>query len=76
MWRPDSSAVVSGEATVAWAAVIVLSGADALSVLNDKYDIQISESNSGNKSDDIKNVYNSIKDAPNYPEGFEPGKNI
>ena len=26
-------------------------------------------------SDDLKNIYNSIKESPNYPEGFQPRKN-
>ena len=29
----------------------------------------------GSSSDELKNVYNSIKESPNYPEGFEPRQN-
>ena len=34
---------------------------------------EVEEGNSD--SDDLKNIYNSIKESPNYPEGFQPRKN-
>ncbi|MDM8126278.1 RHS repeat domain-containing protein [Mediterraneibacter glycyrrhizinilyticus] len=70
---------------VAWEGVAMI-GAGAIAVksaLGNMFKVSISKSDSGNTnsseggndSSELENVYNSIKESPNYPEGFEPRQN-
>ena len=70
---------------VAWEGVAMI-GAGAIAVksaLGNIFKVSISKSDSGNTnsseggndSSELENVYNSIKESPNYPEGFEPRQN-
>ena len=72
-----SPALVAGTATAVVAknagATLVENGNIHLSQANDD-DFSSSEKRS-NSSNELKNVYNSIKESPNYPKDFEPVKN-
>ncbi len=66
------SGVVAGTAQITYGGIVVTS-----SISNFGNDIKMfSEySKGGSNGGNIKNVYNSIKEAPKYPKGFEPVQN-
>ena len=42
---------------------------------NSKYDTSFIDGDGGDRSGELTDVYNSIKDSPKYPEGFQARKN-